>query len=346
VSDAPVDTVREPRALPLVSIGMPLWNASGAYLREAMASLLSQDYPHLELILSDNGSTDDTPDVCREYAASDSRIRFHRADRNMGAIWNFNHVFRLATGEYFMWAAFDDLRDPAYVRKCVEALERHPEAVLCCTKVRYIDEEGEEIMEYHDPRDYPLQGVSRAERVRALAHGGYWYNVYCLMRRGALERTRLFRPVWGPDLVLTLELCLLGEVIELAEPLFSYRVFREKKSEAVAETLGSQTEATAKVKVDWTGMVREMVKTIWEGPMPAGERLALCAQFLWDLMVRNPASKYNLYADVMAKTGEARRLRQYGRLFYLTPMAGAFWLLGKGAKVARPELRKPPGPDA
>jgi len=60
----------------------------------------------------------------------------------MGAVWNFNRVFELAHGEYFMWAAFDDLRELRYVSACVSALELHADAVLCASDVTFIDEDG------------------------------------------------------------------------------------------------------------------------------------------------------------------------------------------------------------
>jgi len=108
--------------LPLVSIGLPVHNAA-RYLHEAVDSLLGQDYPNVEVIVSDNASVDATQQICMEYAARDDRLLYHRVERNMGAVWNFTRVFELARGEYFMWAAFDDIRDPRYVGACVAALE-------------------------------------------------------------------------------------------------------------------------------------------------------------------------------------------------------------------------------
>src|SRR5713101_1415350 len=117
---------------------MPLRNAE-RHLTEAFDSLLAQEYQNLELIVSDNASTDATESICRAYAAHDKRIRYHRAGTNLGAVRNFNRVFELAQGEYFMWAAHDDLRAPGFVSCGVAALESHPDAVLCCTDVGFID---------------------------------------------------------------------------------------------------------------------------------------------------------------------------------------------------------------
>src|ERR1700682_6524394 len=97
------------RELPLVSIGLPVHNAE-RYLRQALDSLVGQDYPNVEVIVSDNASDDATQQICAEYAQRDARLFYHRVDRNMGAVWNFRRVFELAGGECFMGAGFGALR--------------------------------------------------------------------------------------------------------------------------------------------------------------------------------------------------------------------------------------------
>jgi glycosyltransferase involved in cell wall biosynthesis len=93
--------------VPTVSIGMPVYNGE-KYIREALDSLLAQTFGDFELIISDNHSTDDTPNVCKEYAAKDSRIKYIRQAENIGANANFEFVLQQAIGEFFMWAACDD----------------------------------------------------------------------------------------------------------------------------------------------------------------------------------------------------------------------------------------------
>src|SRR5687767_14896710 len=85
---------------PGVSVGVPVYNGED-YLAECLESLLKQSFEDFELILSDNGSTDATEQICREYAARDARIRYLREPENRGGSWNFNRLPRLARGEYF-----------------------------------------------------------------------------------------------------------------------------------------------------------------------------------------------------------------------------------------------------
>src|SRR5713226_3275180 len=91
----------------LVSIGLPTHNRS-ASLRRAIASALAQDYRPIELIVSDNGSTDETETICRAAAEHDSRIKYLRQPENRGAAANFQAVLDHARGDFFLWLADDD----------------------------------------------------------------------------------------------------------------------------------------------------------------------------------------------------------------------------------------------
>jgi len=122
---------------PKVSIGMPVYNGE-AFLRQALDSILAQTYPHFELIISDNASTDATPDICKEYASKDARIRYIRQSSNIGATANFRFVLREARHERFIWAAADDWWDVDRLEKLVCALTDEDAAVVGTIK-RYID---------------------------------------------------------------------------------------------------------------------------------------------------------------------------------------------------------------
>src|SRR6266853_631610 len=76
---------------PIVSVGLPVYNGE-AYLRQVLESVLAQTFTEFELVISDNASTDGTEKICREYAAADPRIRWHRQARNRGVTWNFRQV--------------------------------------------------------------------------------------------------------------------------------------------------------------------------------------------------------------------------------------------------------------
>jgi glycosyltransferase involved in cell wall biosynthesis len=104
---------------------------------------MAQTYPSLELVISDNGSTDDTEDVCRELEKADGRISYHRQPENIGLLNNFRFVASAATGTYFRWIGDDDRLHPEFATKCVEAFEQDPRLVLVTTAISYKGPDGE-----------------------------------------------------------------------------------------------------------------------------------------------------------------------------------------------------------
>jgi glycosyltransferase involved in cell wall biosynthesis len=214
----PVDISAPPR----VSIGLPVHNGE-AFLAEAMTSLLNQSWADLELIVSDNGSTDGTPQICRLFAARDRRVRVFRSERNLGAAANFNHVVARARGEYFRWAAHDDLCAPGYLKACVEVLDRRPDVVLCHTATLRIDEKRANRGVYpHDRGGF--DGDSPAARFEALINRPHFcLAIFGLVRRQALLRTPLLQPHVNSDRNLLAEQGLMGRIHVLPQALFYRR---------------------------------------------------------------------------------------------------------------------------
>ena len=93
-------------------------------------SLLAQSFEDFTLLISDNASTDHTPQICAEYAARDPRVRYVRQPTNIGAPRNWNFVAEDATGEYFKWATGNDLCAPGMLARCVDALDTDPTVAL------------------------------------------------------------------------------------------------------------------------------------------------------------------------------------------------------------------------
>lgn len=106
---------------PLVSIGIPTFNRA-SMLRRSLDSALLQDYPSIQVIVSDNASTDETQAVCEEYCLADKRVVYVRHLENIGPAGNFMEVLKQATGEYFMWLGDDDWVDSSYVSHCILSL--------------------------------------------------------------------------------------------------------------------------------------------------------------------------------------------------------------------------------
>ena len=195
---------------PLISIGIPTYNR-GKLLRRAIESAMGQDYLNLEILISDNVSTDDTPAVCAAYTARDPRVRYIRQQENRGATGNFRAAFENTRGEFFVWLGDDDWFDPTYVRRCAEVLMRQPDYAIVGGRVRYYAED--ELLFEESPTN--LLSEIPAERVlrfyREVEQAGIFYGV---IRRSCLEQT-LIHKVPGFDWMVTAALAGCGKVATL-----------------------------------------------------------------------------------------------------------------------------------
>lgn len=210
--------------IPRVSVGLPVYNG-GRYLRASIDSVLAQTFTDFELIISDNGSTDDTEAICAEYAARDARIRYVRSDQNAGGAWNFRRVFELSSAPYFKWHSHDDLCAPKLLERCVDVLDRRPEVVLCYPRTMIVDHNGAPIMPYDDLLDLPESSpYQRYKHYHERFRTGAACNVhYGLIRRNVLAQTPLIGAYSSSDLVLIGELALRGRFHEIPERLFLRR---------------------------------------------------------------------------------------------------------------------------
>jgi len=109
------------RTLPQVTIGIPTYNRANGYLREALESALGQSYSNLDIVVSDNGSTDNTESVVRSYA--DPRVRYFRQQPPVIPNDNFNFCLQQAHGVYFLMLPDDDKIDRGFVETCMHAAE-------------------------------------------------------------------------------------------------------------------------------------------------------------------------------------------------------------------------------
>jgi glycosyltransferase involved in cell wall biosynthesis len=118
---------------PLVSIGVPAYNGAG-FLRKTLQSLINQTYKNLQIIVSDDCSSDDTLQICFSFRDYDSRVIVVSNKERLGAVANFNRVVELAKGEFFFWNAQDDYRDHSYVECCMSQFKSNNNLVFCHSK--------------------------------------------------------------------------------------------------------------------------------------------------------------------------------------------------------------------
>lgn len=217
---------------PLVTVGVPVYNGR-RYLRECLESILSQTLDRFEVAISDNASTDDTQQICEEFARRDPRIRYTRQSANRGAAANYNAVFRQARAPYFRWAAHDDVLHPRLLEACVEGLESDAAGryALAWPRAKLIHGDGSfKRLVTERPPWVGDTALSRAESLLGDEIDTLLYKclpVFGVMRTHVLASTRLIQRFNSSDKVLLLELALRGDFLEIPETLFLRRSHEE-----------------------------------------------------------------------------------------------------------------------
>jgi glycosyltransferase involved in cell wall biosynthesis len=222
----------------LVSIGLPVRNA-GTLVADVARSVLAQDHEHLELVISDNASTDETEDVCRDLARSDSRIVYHRQPENIGLLNNFIHTIRLANGTFFRWIGDDDRLEPNFASRCLCEFAEDSRLILVTTQLMYTGPDGTTETAVYEGQglgsDDPVDRLN--EMLRLLNQSHLLIDpLYSLMRRApvaAIPRRNMLRE----DEVFAAKLALAGPWSHVPE-ILAHRSWHHDRIGNVARRLG------------------------------------------------------------------------------------------------------------
>ncbi len=216
-------------AVPRLTIGLPVYNGEN-YLAESLDALLDQSYADFELIISDNASTDATPDICRRYQKQDSRVSYVRQPHNIGLAPNHNFTVDQARGELFKWASHDDLYARDLLKYCVDALDEHPHVVLAHSWTAMIDGSGT----ITEKVEYPLATASsRApERFRSALFANGGDDIGGVVRTPILRRTPLHGSYHHADRTVMTEVALYGPFCQVPDWLYFRRDHPERAERA------------------------------------------------------------------------------------------------------------------
>ncbi|MEQ6902944.1 glycosyltransferase [Nocardioides sp. YIM 152588] len=221
-----------------VSVALPVYNG-GVAIADTIRSVLAQTHTDIELVISDNASTDDTEEICRDLAGQDSRIVYRRHRDNIGLLNNFRSAAEATSGSFVRWIGDDDVLDPRYVELSLTAFAEDPRRVLVTTQVTYVDQDGREILDAsYDPS--PLRSPDPVERfaamLRLLTSGFAVVDpLYGLMRREAAVVDR--RNILLEDEIFAARLALAGSWAHVASPL-ARRRRDTRRTGSVAAVLG------------------------------------------------------------------------------------------------------------
>ena len=337
-----------------VILGLPVYNGAH-FLAATLDSILAETHEKFELTVSDNGSTDETEEICREYVRRDPRLRYLRRDVNRGAAWNYNSLVHETTGAgaYFKWASHDDVLAPTYLERCLEVMRRLPNASVVYPRTRWIDENGN--LDGEVARDLELREPTPHERLAALAKISHWGIRRSVSCAGACSSERnLLGAFPSADFVLLAELALQGEIHQLPESLFFRRNHAEMSRQAnptpkdVAEWFkpGSGRDD---VRERW-GIFVESMRAIRRSPLGRIERARCYAAFLraWCRRISfrswrsGSASSTQARCCLSAETTSVRRMRRrpvQAVVFRRLPMLIQFRRVWYSANAARARSR-------
>ncbi len=210
--------------LPLVSIVTPSFNQA-SFLEETILSVLGQDYPNLEYLIVDGGSTDGSLEIIRRYA---DRLAWWVSEPDRGQTEAINKGFAHARGEIFAWLNSDDTYLPQAVSEAVQYLQTHPDVGLVYGDANFIDERGRVLGKFPARQtDYRRlrQGYVHIPQQAAFFRAELWHKV------GPLDVSFYF----AMDYDLWVRIARLAKIVYLPRPWANFRLHGSAKTIAADE---------------------------------------------------------------------------------------------------------------
>ncbi|RZD41084.1 MAG: glycosyltransferase family 2 protein [Thaumarchaeota archaeon] len=219
---------------PKLTIGVPVYNES-KLIHKRLTNIFEQTFGDFEIIISDNGSTDNTYMICEEYGRKDNRIKIFRQSKNMGWVWNHKFVAEKAKGKYFVWAAADDIWESDFLEKNIKILDTMKNVVASVSRIeRY----GPKIEEFESNSNdvifsriykkirrhfrpfgpYPASGAY-AKKIQIYLKKPSALGLYSVFRINVLKNSLVKDRISVWDLAFTLEFLKHGDLHVIDEVL-------------------------------------------------------------------------------------------------------------------------------
>jgi len=245
-------------SFPLVSIGMPVWNGE-TFLHQAIESILSQDYPNIELIILDNLSTDKTGEICKNFAVKDNRVQYILDSQHRDVSNAFHKIASLVNGHYFMVGNDDDVYEQTYITTLMKILLGNPGIGLAYSGCNSILTDGTirpSIWKWRLTKD----SSTLSNFIQYFFKRNPIPICFGIMKTN-LHREGLkffFRPDswgWNHDNLYMLRILCLTKVHSIPDPLFLYR---ERNRDLVYSQRGQRDSDKSAFRAYWQTSMHQM----------------------------------------------------------------------------------------
>jgi len=201
---------------PLVSIGFPVHNGNSIKknkfcinISESLKSILNQSYSNIEIIISDNASTDGTSEIIKNLCKNDSRVKYFKQPKILPSVENFNFVFNKSSGEYFKWSCHDDCISENFIEENLQFLENNSEFSFssspCFFDYNFTNKKNKLKFNFDLST---FERIKNFHKISSFCHSLF----YGLIRKKNLDKTTDFsKNYWAMDWIIVLELLLEGK---------------------------------------------------------------------------------------------------------------------------------------
>lgn len=246
---------------PKVSVIMPSYNHSD-YIRDAIKSVLKQTIEHIELIIVDDGSNDKSPEIIKDAASTDERIKYKINGKNRGISKTINDCFRLAESRYIGFIASDDLWKENKIEKQLNVLTR-AKCTVVWTEGKLIDQHGSSLDEYFTTSHSAANRKKSGNLFHQLVYGNYIFGSSVVFDR------ELSGEIWYDeeltylnDYRFMLDLADSGNFCFIDEPLAYYR----RHDENTSKTWDKKQLKTDRIDI-WEYLVNEKIDKLTDDQM-------------------------------------------------------------------------------
>lgn len=238
-------------AKPVISVIVPVFNAS-RYLQAALESILNQTYKNFELIVIDDGSTDNSYQIAKSLARTDSRLHVFKNKKNLNIIATLNRGVKLTRGQYIARMDADDIALPERLKIQLRYLRTHPETIVVGSNCYTIDQENNFI----GFKRFPLSNKaikSMIFLINPMQHPTMLINTSLLPKNFSWYNTNL---VHAEDLDLLFRLAKIGRVKNLRKPLLFYRLHLNSKTFKDPRKNYEETKVIRKLAIEKYGYTK------------------------------------------------------------------------------------------